>query len=190
MPQLTAGLEYGQALEFRPVFLARLLWLRNAWKDTGLNYTSFAYSNLKVDVSSSQSIRVEATLTNTWRVDGAESVLLFLRQETRTANVPEAKRLVQFSKIEVGAGKSAQVSFDLKAKDWGVYTNKIGDGLVKQIPAGKYTLMLTATADCSKPGLCVSFESDKAGSYKPTQVESATLDANSGVAWKRYSTIE
>ena len=85
----------------------------------GLSYTTYQYSNLKVDKASfghDDVIRVSVEVKNTGKVAGKESVLLF-SSDLMASMVPDGRRLRAFDKVALQPGKSKTVTFDLKAND-------------------------------------------------------------------------
>jgi len=86
---------------------------------SGLSYTSFSYSDLRVapaTASGSRAVRVEVTVKNSGGRAGKEVVQLYLNE--RLASVtPPLKRLKRFAKVLLQPGESRQVSFELTADD-------------------------------------------------------------------------
>jgi len=83
----------------------------------GLSYTTFAYSNMKVDrteFSDGDVLTVSVDVTNTGKVAGKESVLLF-SSDLVASVVPESRRLREFTKIELQPGETKTVTFTLPA---------------------------------------------------------------------------
>lgn len=81
----------------------------------GLSYTTFKYDNLKLSSSSlnaSGSITVTVDVTNTGKIAGKESVLLFV-SDLVASITPEAKRLRAFDKVELQPGQTKKVTFTL-----------------------------------------------------------------------------
>ena len=102
----------------------------------GLSYTSFAYSNLRVD---EKGIRV--TISNTGDHDGAEVVQMYVGLPNAIVFRPE-KELKGFVKVWIKAGESAEVSipFDDKTfRYWNVKTNQW------EIEMGTYQIMVGAS---------------------------------------------
>jgi beta-glucosidase len=109
---------------------------------SGLSYTTFKYSNLKVDkteVSNSDEVNVSVTVTNSGSKAGKETVLLYLSDNYATIT-PEFKSLKRFQKISLAPNESKTVTFTLNQKDlqfvdndlkWisekGVFTIRIAD---------------------------------------------------------------
>lgn len=85
----------------------------------GLSYTTYQYSNLKVDKATfahDDVIRVSVEVKNTGKVAGKESVLLF-SSDLMASMVPDGRRLRAFDKVTLQPGESKTVTFDLKAND-------------------------------------------------------------------------
>lgn len=85
----------------------------------GFSYTSYAYSNLKVDKSSfapGDVITVSVDVTNTGSVEGKESVLLY-SSDLVASSTPDIKRLRGFDKISLKPGETKTVTLKLAADD-------------------------------------------------------------------------
>jgi beta-glucosidase len=87
----------------------------------GLSYTTFAYSNIKVDktqlpVDSNEEVTVMVDVTNIGNCDGKEVVQLYTR-DLFASLTPDVKRLRRFEKISLKVGETKTVSFKLKVKD-------------------------------------------------------------------------
>ncbi|PWJ44183.1 glycoside hydrolase family 3 N-terminal domain-containing protein [Sediminitomix flava] len=106
----------------------------------GLSYTTFEYTDLKVDkteLTSSETVKVEVTVRNTGKRDGKEVIQLY-SSDLYASITPEVKRLRDFKKIEIKAGESQKVSFELPM-------NKLaftGRKLNKQLEAGEFILSI------------------------------------------------
>jgi beta-glucosidase len=86
---------------------------------TGLSYTTFTYSNLKIDkteISNSDNLKVTVDVKNTGKISGKVSVLLYLSDKVASIT-PEVKALKRFEKINLVTGESKTVSFTLNQKD-------------------------------------------------------------------------
>ena len=81
----------------------------------GISYTTFEYSNLTLK-QTDNNIKVSVKVTNTGNRKGKEAVLLFV-SDLVASLTPSNKELKGFSKIELEAGETQAVSFDLHAKD-------------------------------------------------------------------------
>ena len=85
----------------------------------GLSYTSFEYSNLRVDktqFSPSDVLTVSVDVKNTGHRSGMESVLLY-SSDLIASLTPDCRRLRDFKKISLNEGESKTVSFSLPASD-------------------------------------------------------------------------
>ncbi len=86
---------------------------------TGLSYTSFAYSDLRVaqaGAAGARTVQVEVSVKNTGDRAGKEVVQVYLSQ--RFASVtPPLKRLKRFAKVALQPGESRKLSFALTADD-------------------------------------------------------------------------
>jgi beta-glucosidase len=83
----------------------------------GLSYTTFAYSDLKV--TPGPTTTVSFTVRNTGQRDGAEVSQVYAGLPASAAEPP--KRLVGFSKTQLKAGESKQVTFTVDPKYLSVY---------------------------------------------------------------------
>ena len=84
----------------------------------GLSYTTFEYSNLRVDKSTFESddvLNVSIDVRNSGTRVGKEAVLLYT-SDLVASIVPDNKRLRDFTKIELQPGETQTVTFQLPAK--------------------------------------------------------------------------
>jgi beta-glucosidase len=89
---------------------------------SGLSYTTFKYSPIKLSapvLSKGETLTVSIEVTNSGKVSGKESVLLFTSDLVATLISPDAKRLRGFEKINLKAGESKTVTFKITADDLG-----------------------------------------------------------------------
>jgi len=77
----------------------------------GLSYTSFQYSNLKVQYANKKA-SVTLTIKNTGKVAGAEVVQLYVQEDTPEVKRP-AKELKAFEKVFLKAGEQKQITLKL-----------------------------------------------------------------------------
>ena len=116
----------------------------------GLSYTTFAYSDLKVNAD-----KVTFTITNTGSVAGAEIAQLYVAKPDAAVFRP-AKELKGFTKVFLKAGESKTVTIPLDDKTfryWNVATDRW------EVEGGSYQLLVGAnvqdirlTADITLPG--------------------------------------
>ena len=86
----------------------------------GMSYTTFAYSPIKLSsevLKANEKLTVSVEVTNTGKVAGKESVLLFSSDLVATLISPDAKRLRGFDKIELQPGETKTVTFQLSPQD-------------------------------------------------------------------------
>lgn len=115
----------------------------------GLSYTEFAYSDLAIDTTNFQSIRVSVTVTNSGRVAGEEVVQLYIRDRVGSLVRP-VKELKGFEKISLEPGASKTVVFTLADAELGFYDGN-GNWLVE---SGEFDVMVGTS---SVKGLAGSF---------------------------------
>jgi beta-glucosidase len=85
----------------------------------GLSYTTFAYSNLKLDQNRMKRngvLTLNVTVTNTGKRAGREVAQLYLRDLVASVT-PPGKRLKRFAKISLEPGQSRTLTFKLRADD-------------------------------------------------------------------------
>lgn len=85
----------------------------------GLSYTTFAYSNMRVDkprFSKDDVLTISIDVTNTGNREGKESVLLF-SSDLVASLTPENRRLRAFEKVTLQPKETRTVTFSLPAKD-------------------------------------------------------------------------
>ena len=93
----------------------------------GLSYTSFSYSDIKLSSSSlkgNQTLTASVTVTNSGNKDGKEVVQLYIRDLIGTNSRP-VKELKGFQKIELKAGESKTVSFNITTTDLKYYNTDL-----------------------------------------------------------------
>ena len=105
----------------------------------GLSYTTFEYSNLKVDKTSFTAddiLTVTVDVKNTGSRAGKEAVLLY-SSDLIASVVPDNKRLRDFTKVSLEPGETKTVTFRLPAKNLafvgadGKWTLEEGDFILK-----------------------------------------------------------
>ena len=87
---------------------------------TGLSYTQFAYSNLKMDTvfAMENEINVSVEVKNIGKVEGKEVIQVYVRDEVASIT-PSVKRLRAFEKVNLKPGESKTVQFSIQSKDLG-----------------------------------------------------------------------
>lgn len=111
----------------------------------GLSYTSFTFSQPSVDrnnVAPDGTVIVSFTLTNTGKVDGAETAQLYmskLKSDVRRAE----KELKAFRKVFLKAGESQQVTIEIPVNSFAYYN---GTKSTWEVEPGDYTLLLGSSS--------------------------------------------
>lgn len=92
----------------------------------GLSYTSFEYSNLKLNsdtFAKDGSVTVSIDLKNTGSLPGKETVQLYIRDLFASVARP-VRELKDFQQVELKAGESKTLSFKITEKSIGFYDNE------------------------------------------------------------------
>lgn len=97
----------------------------------GLSYTTFEYSNLKVDGR-----KISVKVTNTGSVSGEEAVLLFVGKEQEGIHRP-IRELKQFCKLSLEPGETKTASFELDDRCFSIWSN--GGWVIEE---GDYTVWI------------------------------------------------
>jgi beta-glucosidase len=97
----------------------------------GLSYTTYRYSNLKVDPTAR---KVSFTVTNTGSRSGAEIAQVYVSLPAATNEPP--KRLIGWSKPKLAPGESREVTVDIDPQYLQIFDEH--SNVFKQVP-GQYT---------------------------------------------------
>ncbi|MDF2788121.1 MAG: glycosyl hydrolase [Neobacillus sp.] len=95
----------------------------------GLSYTSFDYSNLKIDkaeMDDTETVQISVSVKNSGEVAGKEIVQLYVRDIESTVIRPE-KELKSFEKVELQPGEEKEVNFILDKRAFAYYNVDIQD---------------------------------------------------------------
>ena len=106
----------------------------------GLSYSEFVYSNLKInkeEFNSSDTIKVSVNIENTSEIDGFETIQLY-SSDLYASITPDIKRLRDFSKVEIKAGETKTIIFDLPVDNL-AFVNLNNDYIVEP---GKFKLTI------------------------------------------------
>jgi beta-glucosidase len=112
---------------------------------TGLSYTTYAYSDLKLSAKSiplNGAVTVSVKVTNTGPRAGKETAILYLRDEVASLS-PAGKRVKRFAKIYLDAGQSKTLTFKLNREDFSF----IGMENKPVVEAGDFTVMVGGLSD-------------------------------------------
>ncbi len=85
----------------------------------GMTYTTFAYSNLKLEkteIGKGGKLKFSVQVKNTGKRDGTEVVQVYVR-DIYASIVPPIKRLRAFDKVKIAPGESKTVNFELTTRD-------------------------------------------------------------------------
>lgn len=107
---------------------------------TGLSYTTFGYSDLKLSsdsVAMNGEITVSVDVKNTGNRSGKESVIMYLRDEVASLS-PAGKRVKRFAKITLDPGQSKTLTFKLGRDD----LSFIGADNKPVVEPGDFTVMI------------------------------------------------
>jgi beta-glucosidase len=111
----------------------------------GLSYTTFAYSNLKVDrarIAAGEPVRVQVTVANAGKRAGDEVVQLYLRDDVSSVTRP-VKELRGFQRIHLKPGEKRNVEFVLGPDAMTFY----GAGMKPVVEAGTFTVFAGGSSD-------------------------------------------
>jgi len=103
----------------------------------GLSYTTFAYSDLTAEVTGDAQVKISVNVTNTGAVDSDEVVLLFVKQHV-CPTTPFVKKLRKFSRINLKAGETKQITFNLDPIDF----SYIDERMKTAVNHGKMSVMI------------------------------------------------
>ena len=106
----------------------------------GLSYTSFEYSNLKLNsnqFSKNENIYLSVDIKNTGEIEGKEVIQVYSKDHYASLT-PDIKRLRAFKKIKLKPGETKNVKFEIQVQDLGFvnYQNK------HVVETGKFDLMV------------------------------------------------
>ena len=107
----------------------------------GLSYTTFAYSNLKVDkksIKDTDTVTVSVDVSNTGVKAGKEIVQLYVSDQESTVIRPE-KELRDFAKVDLAPGETKTVTFTLGKRAFAYFNTQIHDWHVE---SGVFTIMI------------------------------------------------
>lgn len=99
----------------------------------GLSYTTFKYSNLKLDaeeISRDGSIKIECTVENTGNHKGDEVVQVYIHDIKASVKVP-IRQLKRFKRITLKPDEQKTVSFSLPASELSFYDIESNDFIVE-----------------------------------------------------------
>jgi len=108
----------------------------------GLSYTSFEYSNLKLQVVSAESATASIDISNTGQVKGDEVVQLYVRDEYASVARP-AMELKRFQRITLEPGEKKTIEFKL-GKDAFAFFDADTDSWI--LESGSFEIMVGSSS--------------------------------------------
>lgn len=111
----------------------------------GLSYTSFAFSQPSVDrdnLTPDGTVKISFTLTNTGKVDGAETAQLYMSKLKSDVSRAE-KELKAFRKVFLKAGESQRVTIEIPVNSLAYYN---GTTSTWEVEPGDYALLLGSSS--------------------------------------------
>ncbi|HET9170701.1 MAG TPA: glycoside hydrolase family 3 C-terminal domain-containing protein [Actinospica sp.] len=108
----------------------------------GLSYTTFCYSDLRVEGGGHGEVRVSATVANGGRRAGAEVAQLYLSSPEAADEAP--KQLKGFSKVALNPGERRTLTFVLSRQDLSTWSDAAGGWTV--FP-GRYGVLVGGAGD-------------------------------------------
>ncbi len=114
----------------------------------GLSYTTFAYSNLKIEkaefdfVKGDETFTVTVDITNTGAVAGKETVQLYIEDKTGSAIRP-VRELKGFCKVSLDPGETKQAAFTVDKRAFSWYNESYGGWFCA---SGVYNIVIGASS--------------------------------------------
>lgn len=109
----------------------------------GLSYTTFEYSDLKIDNNeSAKTVKVSVNVRNTGSRDGKEVVQLYVNDRVSSVTTPQ-KMLKGFDKIELKTGEQKTVTFDLPYDELALWNAS----MQRVVEPGEFVVMIGRSAE-------------------------------------------
>lgn len=111
----------------------------------GLSYTTFAYSNLKLDkeeLTDQDSLTVSVDITNTGHMTGKEIVQLYIRDHSGACRRPD-KELKGYEKVALEPGETKTVTMTLDKRSFAWYNTDLKDWYAA---SGRYDILVGASS--------------------------------------------
>lgn len=150
-PSYLAGFGEGDHVEYREGIFVGYRYYDKKKMDVlfpfgyGLSYTTFAYSNLRLDkktMKDTEELTVSVDVTNTGDRTGKEVVQLYVADKESTVIRP-VKELRDFVKIELAPGETKTVTFTLGKRAFAYYDVQIHDW---QVETGEFEILIGASS--------------------------------------------
>ncbi|SFG63402.1 beta-glucosidase [Lachnospiraceae bacterium C7] len=126
----------------------------------GLSYTSFEYSNMKLDkdkISENDKLIVSVDVKNTGKVFGKEIVQVYVSDLTKQVVRP-IHELKGFAKVALEPGETKTVKIELDFRSFAWYNEEIHDWYAA---SGKYEIQVAASSRNIKEVAVVEFDAQK-----------------------------
>jgi beta-glucosidase len=111
----------------------------------GLSYTTFVYSNLKIEkpvINNNEKTTVSFTIINTGKIAGDEIVQLYIRDSITTVTTPVIQ-LKGFKKVHLEPWESKEVSFEINP----VMLSLWDENMSYVVEPGQFDIMIGASSD-------------------------------------------
>ncbi len=145
----------------------------------GLSYTTFEYSNLKLDktaMDENDTLSVAFTVKNTGSVAGYETAQLYVGDKESTIYRP-VKELKGFKKVWLEPGESKEITIQLSKRAFAFYNVNINDWCVESgdfdilVGASSADIRLSATVNVTAPEVSIPDYSQTAPLYYTGEVQ-------------------
>ncbi|GHV18999.1 hypothetical protein FACS189493_8610 [Spirochaetia bacterium] len=155
----------------------------------GLSYTTFAYSNIKLDkstVSGRDTVKVTCTVKNTGSEAGKEVIQLYVTQENPVIYKPELE-LKDFTKVSLEPGKSKTVEFTLGNEAFRYYSAKRKKWAVE---SGNYRIKIGSSSQQIELSAPVTVEGDGSQEdYRAAAPDYYNLNQNTVFTEKSFKAV-
>ncbi|MBW3090257.1 glycoside hydrolase family 3 C-terminal domain-containing protein, partial [Bifidobacterium miconisargentati] len=123
----------------------------------GLSYTTFAVEDMQVDVTGRTSATVRASVTNTGKRRGSQTIQLYVAPRHESAAARPVHELKAFAKVELDPGESTTVRFELGERDFSYWSERHADWHAE---AGAYRIELGFSSRDVVASTSISIEGD------------------------------
>lgn len=108
----------------------------------GLSYTSFKYSNIKIEEMGKYQYKVSVDIENIGKMDGDEIVQLYVHEKKPSIDRPE-KELKGFSRVNLNKGEKKTITMNLNYRSFAFYdVNKKG----WRVDPGEFEILVGASS--------------------------------------------
>ncbi|MEZ0492045.1 glycoside hydrolase family 3 C-terminal domain-containing protein [Kineococcus sp. TBRC 1896] len=131
----------------------------------GLSYTTFGYSDLRVEPGAAGGVDVHVTVTNTGEVAGAEVVQVYVADLDATVFRPDAE-LKGFARVHLEPGQAQEVSIALDERAFSFWHSATGRWVVEggefgvRVGASSRDVRLASTVTLAGDGVSVPLQVD------------------------------